>query len=101
MKEKKFPPVHPGEILKEEFLDPMGISQAELARRISVSSARINEIVRGRRSISPDTALRLSRCFGMSEHFWIHLQAHYDMETQKDLLQDRLDHEVTLLVATG
>lgn len=101
MKEKKFPPVHPGEILKEEFLDPMGISQAELARRISVSPARINEIVRARRSISPDTALRLSRCFGMSEQFWIHLQAHYDMEAQKDLLQDRLDHEVTLLVATG
>ena len=94
MSEQKLQPIHPGEILHEEFLKPMGISQYRLARDISVPPRRINEIVHGTRIISPDTALRLSRYFGLSERFWINLQARYDLEVEKDRLQDRLDQEV-------
>ena len=86
-------PIHPGEILMEEFLKPMGISQYRLAKDISVPPRRINEIVHGR-AITPDTALRLSRYFGLSERFWINLQARYDLEIEKDRLQDRLNKEV-------
>ncbi len=93
---KKFAPVHPGEILLEEFLKPMGISQYQLAREISVPPRRINEIVHGSRAISADTALRLSRYFGMSEAFWMNLQAHYDLEVQKDKLAGRLEREVAV-----
>jgi len=93
----KLSPVHPGEILLEEFLEPMGISQYRLAKDISVPPRRINEIVHGKRAISADTALRLSRYFGMSEMFWINLQARYDLEVQKDELEDRLDDEVIVL----
>ncbi|MCX6056363.1 MAG: HigA family addiction module antitoxin [Chloroflexi bacterium] len=91
---EKIPSTHPGVILLEEFLIPMKISQYKLAKDISVPARRINEIVHGTRSISPDTALRLSRFFGMSERFWINLQTNYDIEVEKDHLKDRLDQEV-------
>ena len=78
----------------EEFLKPMNISQYKLAKDISVPARRINEIVHGLRAITPDTALRLSRYFGLSERFWINLQTRYDLEVEKDRLQDRLDKEV-------
>jgi addiction module HigA family antidote len=94
---KRFPPTHPGEILLEEFLRPMGISQYRLARDISVPPRRINEIVHGKRAISADTALRLSRYFGLSDRFWLNLQAHYDLEVEKDRLAGRLDVEVKAL----
>ena len=97
-KEKKLPPIHPGEILMEEFLKPMGISQYRLAKDISVPPRRINEIVHGKRAITPDTALRLSRYFGLSERFWINMQARYDLEIEKDRLQDRLVQEVQVYV---
>jgi addiction module HigA family antidote len=96
---KKFAPVHPGEILLEEFLQPMGISQYRLAKDISVHPRRINEIVHGNRSISADTALRLSRYFGVSERFWLNLQARYDIEVEKDRLEGRLENEVKVLAA--
>ena len=96
--EKLLPPIHPGTILLEEFLKPMGISQYRVAKDINVPARRINEIVHGKRSISADTALRLSRFFGMSERFWINLQARYDLEVEKDRLLDRLDEEVHLYV---
>lgn len=83
-----------GEILLEEFLKPMGISQYRLAKDISVDPRRINEIVHGGRSITPGTALRLSRYFGMSERFWMNLQTRYDLEVEKDRLADRLEKEV-------
>ena len=92
--DEKLSPIHPGEILMEEFLKPMNISQYKLAKDISVPPRRINEIVHGLRSITPDTALRLSRYFGQSERFWINMQTRYDLEVQKDRLQDRLDKEV-------
>ncbi len=92
--EKLLPPIHPGEILLEEFLEPMGISQYRLAKDISVPPRRINEIVHGKRAITPDTALRLSRYFGLSERFWVNLQARYDLEIEKDRLSDRLEAEV-------
>lgn len=91
---KKYPPIHPGEILLEEFLEPMGISQYGLARDISVPPPRINEIVLGKRAITPDTALRLSRYFGLFERFWMNLQTRYDLETEEDRLQNRLEREV-------
>ena len=97
---KKLPPIHPGEILQEEFLAPMGISQYRLAKDTSVPPRRINEIVRGQRSVSADTALRLSRYFGTSEKFWINLQSRFDLETEKDRLGDRLEKEVRVR-ATG
>jgi len=97
--EKLLSPIHPGEILMEEFLEPMGISQYRLAKDISVPPRRINEIVHGKRSITPDTALRLSRYFGLSERFWINMQARYDLEIEKDRLQDRLAKEVQVYVA--
>ena len=91
---KKYLPIHPGEILLEEFLEPMGISQYRLAKDISVPPRRINEIVLGKRAITPDTALRLSLYFGLSERFWMNLQTRYDLETEKDRLQNRLEREV-------
>ena len=100
MAEDKFDPVHPGEILLEEFLGPMGISQYRLAKDISVHPRRINEIVHGRRSITANTALRLSRYFGLSERFWLNLQARYDLEVEKDRLEGRLVREVRVLTAS-
>ena len=91
---KKLPPIHPGEILLEEFLKPFGISQYRLAKGISVPPRRINEIVQGKRSISADTALRLSRYFGTSDLFWTNLQTRFDLEVEKDRLGKRLIEEV-------
>ena len=85
------PPVHPGEILLEEFLAPLGVSQYKLAKAVNVPARRINEIVHGQRRITADTALRLSRYFGTSERFWLNLQARYDLETEKDRLGAALD----------
>lgn len=100
MAKGKFAPVHPGEILLEEYLKPMGISQYRLAKDISVSPRRINEIVHGKRSITADTALRLSRYFGLSERFWLNLQARYNLEVEKDRLAGRLEREVRVLTAS-
>ena len=97
--EKLLPPIHPGEILMEEFLKPIGISQYRLAKDISVPPRRINEIVHGKRAITPNTALRLSRYFGLSERFWINMQTRYDLEVEKDRLQDRLVDEVQIYAA--
>ena len=94
MAPKKLAPVHAGEILLEEFLVPMGISQYRLAKDISVPPRRINEIVHGKRAISADTALRLARYFGISERFWLNLQAQFDLDVERDRLGDRLVKEV-------
>src|SRR5437763_15501627 len=101
MAQPKLPPVHPGEILLEEFLAPLCISQYRLAKDTSVPARRINEIVRGLRAISADTALRLARYFGTSERFWLNLQARYDLEVEKDRLGDRLRREVKVLEVAG
>jgi addiction module HigA family antidote len=97
MPRRKLPPIHPGEILLEEFLVPLGISQYRLAKDLSVPPRRINEIARGLRSISADSALRLARYFGTSERFWLNLQSRHDLELQKDRLGDQLDREVKVL----
>ena len=91
----KISPVHPGEVLLEEFLKPLGLSQYRLAKDISVPPRRINEIVHGTRAVSANTALRLSRYFGLSERFWLNLQAHYDLDVERDRLGDRLEREVS------
>ena len=90
-------PIHPGEILMEEFLKPLGISQYKLAKDINVPARRINEIVHGKRSISADTALRLSRYFNLSERFWLNLQSRYDLEMEKDKYKGRIESEVKVL----
>ncbi|MFW5870909.1 MAG: HigA family addiction module antitoxin [Verrucomicrobiota bacterium] len=94
---KKTSPIHPGEVLSEEFIGPMGISQYRLAKDISVPARRINEIVHGKRSITADTALRLGRYFGTSAQFWMNLQDHFDLEMQMDRIGDRLDTEINAL----
>lgn len=86
MASRKLKPVHPGEILAEEFLNPLGISQYRLAKDIHVPARRINEIVQGKRAVSADTALRLSKYFGNSAEFWLNLQARYDLEVQKAVI---------------
>lgn len=91
---KKMPPIHPGQILLEEFLQPMSISQYRISKDISVPPRRINEIVQGKRSITADTALRLGKFFGMSPQFWLNLQSRYDLEVAEDALKSRLDKEV-------
>ncbi len=101
MSRRKVPPIHPGEILHEEFLNPLGISQYRLAKETSVPPRRINQIVRGTRAISADTALRLARYFGTSERFWLNLQARYDLEVAKDHMGDRLRREVRTLKVQG
>jgi addiction module HigA family antidote len=101
MSGQKLPPVHPGEILNTEYLVPLGISQYRLAKEMSVPPRRINEIVHGKRAISADTALRLSRFFGTSEQFWVNLQVRYDMEIVKDRLVDRLEKEVSVYKSPG
>lgn len=93
---KKTEPIHPGEILLEEFLTPLGISQYRLAKDVSVPPRRINEIVHGKRSITADTALRLARYFGTSERFWLNLQTRYDIEIEKEKLGERLEREVAV-----
>jgi addiction module HigA family antidote len=94
MTKRDFPPIHPGEILLTEFLEPIGVSQYRLAKDIGVTPRRVNEIVHGRRAITADTALRLGRFFGMEAQFWLNLQSHYDMELAMEALEDRLDKEV-------
>ena len=95
------PPVHPGEILLEEFLEPLSLSQYRLAKDISVPPRRINEIVHGKRAISADTALRLARYFGTTDRFWLNLQTRYDLELEKDRLGERLEAEVQVLARTS
>lgn len=97
MSSRKLLPVHPGEILLEEFLNPLGISQYGLARAVSVPPRRINEIVRGQRALTANTALRLARFFGTTERFWLNLQTRYDLEVEKDRLGSRLRREVRVL----
>ncbi|MSP49849.1 MAG: addiction module antidote protein, HigA family [Alphaproteobacteria bacterium] len=89
-----YPPIHPGEILRTEFLEPMGITPYRLAKNLGVPLTRITAVVDGRRAISADTGLRLSRYFGMTESFWVNLQAHYDVQKAKDALGRRLEKEV-------
>jgi len=96
---RKMRPIHPGEVLDEEFLKPMGISQYRLAKDISVPPRRIKEIVHGRRAITANTALRLGRYFKTTPRFWLNLQAHYDLEVERDKLGDRLAREVVTPVA--
>jgi addiction module HigA family antidote len=90
-------PIHPGEVLQADFLEPLGVSQYRLAQDISVPARRINEIVHGKRAVSADTALRLARFFGTSERFWLNLQARFDLEQQRDVLGARLAKEVRVL----
>jgi len=92
--ERYIKPVHPGEILLEEFLAPMGISQYRLAKDINVPARRINEIIKGKRSITADTAIRLSLFFGMSSHFWLGLQKDYELSVANLTLSDKLKQEV-------
>jgi len=95
MAKRDFDPIHPGEVLLEEFLHPMGISQYRLAKDISVPQRRISEIVQGKRSVTADTALRLGRYFGMEAQFWLNLQSRYDLLRAEAELDERLDNEVT------
>ncbi len=99
MKNKKLSPIHPGEILMEDFLKPMGISQYRLSQDISVPPRRINEIVHCTRAVTADTALRLGKYFGISPQFWVNLQAHYDLAVEEDHLGKKLDREVHVFAA--
>jgi addiction module HigA family antidote len=101
MAAKKLDPIHPGEILLEEFLKPMDLSQTRLARDIGVSPRRVNEIVLGKRGITADTALRLARYFGMSAKFWLGLQLQYELDLESDRLGNRLTKEVSLYRKAG
>ncbi len=94
MKTKSLPPIHPGKILLEEFLEPMGITQYRLAKDTSVPPRRINEIVHEKRAVTADTALRLGVFFNMSPHFWMNLQSRYELEKAEDKLEDKLMDEV-------
>ena len=98
MTSAKLPPVHPGEVLLEEFMNPMAITQYRLSKDIGVHPRRINQIVHGNRAVTADTALRLSRYFGTSERFWMNLQSRYDLEVEKDRLGNRLEKEVKVRV---
>jgi addiction module HigA family antidote len=99
--QRKLAPVHPGEKLLEEFMQPLGLSQTRLGRDLGVSPRRINEIVHGKRSITADTALRLSRYCGTSAEFWLGLQANYDLDTASDRLADRILQEVKVFSPTA
>jgi antitoxin HigA-1 len=101
MKEEKTRPVHPGEILLEEFLKPMAISWNRLALDICVPPRRINQIVHGKRRVTADTALRLGRYFGTSPQFWLGLQTDYDLDTEEDRLGEKLQHDVREYAASG
>ena len=98
MKETRIPPVHPGEVLLEDFLKPLGLTQYRLAKEMKVYPRKINEIAHGQRAITADTALRLSRYFGTSAELWMNLQALYDLEKTRDILEDQVLKEVTPLV---
>lgn len=101
MESRKLSPLHPGEILQKEFLKPIGLSQNKLAMALHVPARRINEIVLGKRRVTADTALRLSRYFGMSPQFWLGLQMDYELDVAEDSLEGRIEEEVTPMVATG
>jgi len=101
MSARRLQPIHPGEILREEFLEPMEISQYRLAKDINVDPRRINAIIQGKRAITADTALRLARYFDTSERFWLNLQVQYDLEVERDELGSRLEKEVKKFGATG
>ncbi|MCB0071931.1 MAG: HigA family addiction module antidote protein [Caldilineaceae bacterium] len=101
MPEAKMPPVHPGEILHEEFMKPLGITQYRLAKEMHVYPRRVNEIVHGKRAISADTALRLARYFGTSAELWMNLQAHYDLELARDEAEEQIMAEVQPLKTEG
>lgn len=94
MSRKRLPAVHPGEVLREEFLKPLGLTQYRVAKSLKVPARRINEIVHGTRAVSADTALRLARFFGTSDRFWLNLQTAYDLDVERDRLGDRLEREV-------
>lgn len=94
---EKLPPIHPGEVLLAEFLQPMGLSQNQLALAIRVPARRINEIIHGKRRITADTALRLARYFSMSPQFWLGLQMDYDLDVAEDAIGERLDREVVVM----
>lgn len=98
---KKLDPIHPGEVLMADFLEPLDISQYRLAHAISVPPRRINEIVHGKRAVTADTALRLGRFFGTTAQFWLNLQAHYDLDTERDRLGARLTSEVEVYAAAS
>ena len=100
MNTKKLSPLHPGHILKDEFLGPLQISQQQLAKDISVSIQHINEVVEGKQAITAEIALRLGRYFGMSPRFWLNLQEHYDLDVAEEALSDRLLQEVKPHIAT-
>jgi addiction module HigA family antidote len=91
---KRLPPVHPGEVLLEEFLHPLGLTQYRLAKSLKVPARRINEIVHGDRAVSADTALRLARFFGTSDRFWLNLQTAYDLDVERDRHGARIEREV-------
>ncbi len=99
-KTKKIAPLHPGEVLKEEFLDPMGMSQNKLAIALRVPARRINEIVLGKRGVTADTALRLARYFKMSPQFWLGLQLDYELDIAKDTIEDKIEKEIHPLSAS-
>ncbi len=101
MRKRTMAPIHPGEVLLEDFLKPMGLSQYRLAKGISVPPRRINEIVLEKRSITADTALRLARFFATSERFWLNLQNRYDLERERDRLGAALEREVEVLAKAG
>lgn len=101
MEEKTMPPMHPGEILEEEFLKPLGMTAYQLAKAIGVMPPRVYEIVRGERSVSADTALRLGRYFGTGPEFWINLQSHHDLEVARDRAGDKIEREVRPLSTTA
>ena len=96
MTRKRLEPIHPGEILLHEFLEPLGLSQYRLAKNLNVPARRVNEIVHGTRAVSADTALRLARFFGTSDRFWLNLQAAYDLDIERDRLGERLQRDVPI-----
>ena len=98
---KRLPPVHPGEVLLEEFLHPLGLTQYRLAKSLKVPARRINEIVHGARAVSADTALRLARFFGTSDRFWLNLQTAYDLDVERDRHGARIEREVPVYEKAG
>ena len=98
---KRLAPVHPGEVLLKDFLEPLGLTQYRLAKSLTVPPRRVNEIVHGKRAVSADTALRLARFFGTSERFWLNLQTSYDLEIERDRLGDRLRKDVQVWKKAG
>ena len=101
MAKKRLAPIHPGEVLFTEFLEPLGLSQYRLAKDLKVPARRINEIVHGDRAVSADTALRLARFFGTSDRFWLNLQASYDLDIERDRLGARLERDVPVYAAAS